>query len=77
MPVYRLGMNIRAKDNLTQALANENLDKVQARTLLKDFHRTVELKRILATENLSDAQRANLQAEYDGLLNLYFEVADG
>lgn len=74
MPVYRLGKNLYAKDTLTAQLADENLSRTDARALLTDFRRTAELKRTLATADLSDAERAKLQAEYDALLNKYFEV---
>ena len=74
MPTYRLGKNVFAKAELTGKLADENLKPEEARALLKDFHRTVELKRKLSTDDLSDAERAALQAEYNDLLNKYFEV---
>lgn len=74
MATYRLGTNVFAKDSLTQKMANENLSPVEAKVLLKDFHRTVELKRLLATGSIAEAQRAKLQAEYNDLLNQYFEV---
>lgn len=74
MPVYRLGKNIYAKDTLTAQLADENLSRTDARALLTDFRRTAELKKTLATADLSAAERAKLQAEYDALLNKYFEM---
>jgi hypothetical protein len=74
MPTYRLGKNIFARNDLTSKLADENLSAADAKALLKDFHRTVELKRKLSTDNLSADERAKLQAEYDALLNKYFEV---
>lgn len=73
MPVYRLDRNVFAKNDLTAKLADESLTKEQARALLKDFRRTVELKRLLSGD-LSEADRARMQAEYDELLNRYFEV---
>ena len=74
MPVYRLGKNVFAKDDLTAKLQDENLDKETARALIKDFKRLLELKRRLSTDELTDEERAKLQAEYNDLLNLYFEV---
>ena len=74
MPTYRLGKNVFAKDNLTAKLADENLSAADAKALLKDFHRTVELKHKLAADDLSDTERTALQSEYDTLLNTYFEV---
>ena len=74
MAVYRLGANVFANSTLTAAMNNENLSGAEARALLKDFRRTVELKRTLATGDLSDSERAKLQSEYDDLLNRYFEV---
>ena len=73
MAVYRLGKNVFANNTLTSALGNENLSKTEAKTLLKDFRRTVELKQMLSGD-LTDADRAKLQAEYDDLLNKYFET---
>lgn len=61
------------KSDLTARLSDENLTKEQARALLKDFRRTVELKRLLSGD-LSEADRTRMQAEYDELLNRYFEV---
>lgn len=74
MPAYRFGKNVFAKDDLTAKLANENINPDEARALMKDFRRMTELKRRLATEDLSDADRAALQTEYDNLLNQYFVV---
>lgn len=73
MATYRLGKNVFAKSNLTSKMADENLSAAEAKALLKDFRRTVELKRLLSGD-LSESERARLQAEYDGLLNTYFEV---
>ena len=74
MPTYRLGKNVFAKDDFTAKMANENLSKDEAKALLKDFHHLTELKRTLATKDLTDAQRKTLQEEYNTLLNRYFEV---
>ena len=77
IPTFRLGRNIFAKSELTTALANENLPREQAKALLKEFHRLVELKRKLGTDgDLSADQRAKLQAEFNDLLNKYFEVRE-
>lgn len=74
MPTYRLGKNVFAKDEFTAKMADENLSKTEAKALLKDFHHLTELKRTLATKDLTDAQRAKLQDEYNTLLNKYFET---
>lgn len=74
MPVFRLGKNIFAKDSLTQQLENTSITGQQARAMMKDFHRTVQLKRELATKDLTSEERAKLQAEYNDLLNKYFEL---
>jgi hypothetical protein len=74
MAVYRLDKNVFANSTLTAAMNNPDLTKADAKALLKDFRRTVELKRTLSTGDLSDDERAKLQAEYDDLLNRYFEV---
>ncbi len=74
MPVYRLGKNVFAKDSLTSQLNSDNFSEEQAKSLLKDFKSLTELKKKLATEDLSDEERSKLQSEYDNLLNQYFEV---
>ena len=74
MPTYRLGKNVFAKDDFTAKMEDPNLSKAEAKALCRDFHRVVTLKRKLATEDLSDDQRTKLQAEYNDLLNKYFEV---
>lgn len=71
-PVYRLGANVTLKDEIAQKLGDENLSRQTARAFLGDFHRMMEIKRILSTSTLNDMQRAQLQAEYNKLLNTYF-----
>ncbi len=75
MPAYRLGKNVFAKDEFAKKMADENLSKEEARAMLKDFRRSVELKRLLAGD-LTEEERAKLQAEYNDLLNKYFAVRD-
>lgn len=74
MPTYRLGKNVFAKDEFTAKMADENLSKAEAKALLKDFHHLTDLKRTLATKDLTDAQRKAMQEEYNTLLNKYFET---
>jgi hypothetical protein len=74
MPTYRLGKNVFAKDELTAKMADENLSAAEAKALAKEFHHILALKKRLAKEDLTDEERAKLQAEYDELLNKYFEV---
>lgn len=74
MPVYRFGRNVTLKDSVAQKLGDENLTRAEARAYLKDFQRTMELKRLLSTGDLSDTERAKLQAEYNELLNRYFDL---
>ena len=75
MPAYRLGKNVFAKDDFARKMADENLSKEEARAMLRDFRRATELKRLLAGD-LEDGDRARLQAEYNDLLNKYFEVRE-
>ncbi len=77
MPVYRLGKNVFAQDDLTAKLADENLSPEEAKRILADFRRMMEVKRKLSSEDLSEAERAALQAEYNELLNRYFVVREG
>lgn len=74
MAVYRLGTTVYARDNLTGPLQDETLSRAEAGKLLKDFRRTVELKRKLATDELTGEERVKLQQEFNELLNKYFEV---
>ncbi|MDI6774797.1 MAG: hypothetical protein QME60_05305 [Verrucomicrobiota bacterium] len=74
MATYRLGKNVFAKDDLTAKLADENLSPDEAKVLMTDFRRMTDLKRTLASDDLSDTDRAALQTEYDNLLNQYFVV---
>ncbi len=76
MSVYRLGKNVKAKTELTDMMNREDLTRQEARAVVKDFHRTVTLKKKLATEDLNEAQRDKFQAEYDALLNKYFEIVE-
>jgi len=73
MPVYRLGENVVAKDSLTAKLASGEMTRAEAKALLKDFRRMMELMTRLSGD-LSESERAALQSEYDTLLNEYFEL---
>lgn len=77
MPVYRLGRNVFAKDEFTARLAGGRLSKGEARALAADFRRMLRLERELACEDLDAGQRAGLQAEFNELLNKYFELREG
>ncbi|MCX7591834.1 MAG: hypothetical protein N2255_09425 [Kiritimatiellae bacterium] len=74
MPVYVLDKNVFAKDELTQKLTDGTLTGDEARELLGDLRRLLELKKKLATEDLSARDRETLQGEFDELLNKYFLV---
>jgi hypothetical protein len=72
MPVLRLGKEVFAQDQLTTQIESGTLTHPQAREFLQGFHQMATLKRRLATESLTPAQRAALQTEYNTLLNKYF-----
>jgi hypothetical protein len=76
MAVYRLGKNVFAKAELTALLQQDDLSGAQARQLAGDFRRTLQLRRTLATADLSAEERAKLQGEYNDLLNKYFEIRE-
>jgi len=76
MPVYRLGKNVFAKDDLTSKIENDNISSGEAKQALKDFHETLRLQKALSTEDLSPEQRAVMQSKFNGLLNQYFIVKD-
>jgi hypothetical protein len=77
MPVYRMGKNVFLRDQWAQMLQNENLSGKEAKEFAKEFHRMLELKRILASEDLPPARRAKLQQEFNELVNKYFELREG
>jgi len=74
MPVYRLGKNVVLNPAITVKLEDLDLSRQDAKVFVHDLHRTIQLKRILATEELTPERRAQLQAEYNNLLNKYFIV---
>jgi hypothetical protein len=73
MAVYRLGSNVFASAAFTEKLANTDMTKAEAKSLAAEFRRMMELKKSLSGDP-SDADRSILQAEFDDLLNQYFEV---
>jgi hypothetical protein len=74
LPTYRLGDNVFAKDDFTSKMSDPNLSKTDARKLTHDFHHLIELKHSLASDDLTPEQRSKKQAEFNDLLNQYFEV---
>lgn len=74
MASYRLGKNVYAKDSYTSLLSNQNMTGADAKALTGDFRNMLALKNSLANDNLSAEARAQKQAEYNTLLNKYFEV---
>ncbi len=74
MPAFRLGKTVFAQDQLTAAIESGTFSKEQARAFLHDFRQLVSLKHRLATESLPADQRAQLQSDYDTLLNKYFTL---
>lgn len=73
MATYRFGSNVFAKNDLTAKMSDPNLSKAEARTICKNFHQMMDLKKQLSG-NVSGADREKLQTQYDALLNQYFEV---
>lgn len=74
MAVYRFGKNVFAKPELTALLADENLSHEQAKQIIGDFRKMMNIKQALATRILTADERAKLQSEFNDLLNKYFEV---
>ncbi len=74
MSVYRLGKNVVTKDSLTSQLSNQNMTGAEAKALTSDFRKMLSLKNSLANDNLSADARSQKQADYDTLLNKYFDV---
>jgi hypothetical protein len=74
MPVYRLGKDVSLKADIAQELEDPNLTREEARAFAKDFHRAVQIKRMLGSANLTEQDQAKLQAEYDALMAKYFDI---
>jgi hypothetical protein len=74
--VVRLGKDVFAKDEITRRIESGEMSHAEARAFLDDFHHMVNLKRRLATDDLSDQQRGDLQGQYNDLLNKYFFMKD-
>lgn len=74
MSVYRLGRNVKAGSELTSKLSDPNLSATEAKSIMKDFRRMMDLKKALSSMDASAADRQALQSEYDALLNKYFVV---
>lgn len=72
LAVSRLGKDILARPEFTARMNDPNLKGSDARKLLGDFRRIIELKHSLATEDMSEAKRKKAQEDYDHLLNEYF-----
>jgi hypothetical protein len=73
MAAYRFGKNVFAKNDLTAKMADPNLSKSDAKKICGDFKTMMGLKKQLSGD-VTGAEREKLQAQYDDLLNKYFEV---
>jgi len=73
MAAYRFGKNVFAKSDLTSKMSDPNLSKSEAKKLCGDFKQMMGLKRQLSGD-VTGAEREKIQAQYDALLNNYFEV---
>jgi len=71
-PVVRLGKDIYLSDATAAKLEDPTLSRQDARAFSHDFARLLDVKGKLASEDLTDDQRAALQKEYNDLLNKYF-----
>jgi hypothetical protein len=72
----RLGKDIFANQEITQKIESGEMTHTEARDFLTDINHMVRLKRRLATEDLTDAQRSKLTDTYNDLLNQYFTVKE-
>ncbi len=72
MAAVRLGKDIFARDELTAKIESGAMTHAQAREFLAGFKKLVNMKRRLATDSLTEEQRAKLQVEYNTLLNKFF-----
>jgi hypothetical protein len=74
--VVRLGKDVFAKDEITRRIESGEMSHADARAFLDELHHMVNLKRRLASDDLSDQQRGELQGQYNDLLNKYFFLKD-
>jgi polyhydroxyalkanoate synthesis regulator phasin len=72
LPAKRLGKDIFADDDLTAKIESGSLTKAEAKTFVHDFKEMVHIKKRLATEELTPAERTELQEKFNALLSLYF-----
>lgn len=72
--VSRLGRDVFAKNDLTALIESGEMTRAEARQFCEDFRRMAEMKRKLNSGSLNSEQRAKLQAQYNELLNKYFET---
>lgn len=71
-PVVRLGKDVYLNDATAAKLGDPALTRQDARAFSHDFARLLDVKGKLASEDLTDDQRAALQKEYNDLLSKYF-----
>jgi hypothetical protein len=69
-----LGKDVIARDDLTKKIESGELTGPEARQFAGDFRKMIGMKKRLSKDNLSDADRARLQGEYDDLLDKYFQL---
>lgn len=72
MPVYRLGTDVIANPDIIKQIEGGDMTHAQAHDFLDDFRKLVHMKNRLSTDDLTAAQRTNLQNRYNDLLNQYF-----
>jgi ABC-type iron transport system FetAB ATPase subunit len=70
------GKNVYAKDSLLQRVSDPNLSGGEAKRIVADYRKMLVTKKRLREDDLSSAERAKLEGEYNGLLNQYFEVRE-
>jgi polyhydroxyalkanoate synthesis regulator phasin len=72
MPALRLGTDVFANDDIIKQVESGDMTHAQAHDFLDDFRKMVHMKNRLSTDDLTDAQRTNVQNRYNDLLNKYF-----
>ena len=72
--LYQYGVNAALRPEVAQKLGGTAWTPEEAHALAQDFARLLQIQGTLSSQELDGAARANLQNEFDDLLNKYFAI---
>lgn len=67
-----IGITVEWRRQVARQLSTNELGKSEARALAHDFGQMLDLRTKLATKDLTDDERKDVQAQYNDLLSKYF-----